>query len=157
MTGRDLMLFGKFKNTPLADVPADYVRWLTGQEGFSEKNPQLFAFFTQGEAAVSRPAEVAVINTEKALLASVSTNFTTWWMRAYGDRLRVSGELFYIPYLRVAIESWVAAEAQFAKTSAQSTPQPSKPAATSRQPINPLKEKLDDVKVPVDADGNEEF
>ena len=157
MTGRDLMPFGKFKNTPLADVPKDYQLYMSKLEGFKDKNPQLYAYFTQGEEAVSRPAEVAVINTEKTLLASVSTNFTTWWMRAYGDRLRVSGELFYIPYLRVAIESWVAAEAQFAKTVAAPTPQPSKPAATPRQPINPLKEKLDDIKVPVDADGNEEF
>lgn len=113
MTGRDLMPFGKYaKMTPpwtLAQVKADkaYVAWLCEQEWMkTPKNQQLYDFFTQGESVTSTPKEVQTIETEREILAGASPEFKAFWFRSYGERLRKMGEINYIAYLRVALQTW---------------------------------------------------
>jgi hypothetical protein len=140
----------------LSNVPAEYAEWLCGQEGFKDKNPKLWQFFMEGDAVSSTEAERGVIDLEKQLLLSMSTTFTRWWMKAYGDRLRLAGEMFYIPYLRVAIEAWHAAELQFEKAGISlsppmpmSTPKPLPIAKTAIGPAtSPLSKPLDKVETP---------
>ena len=157
MTSRDLMPFGKYKGQPLSNVPAEYAEWLCGQEGFHEKNPKLWEFFMEGDAVSSTPAERGVIDLERQLLLSMSTAFTRWWMKAYGDRLRLAGEMFYIPYLRVAIEAWHAAELQFEKAGLGPPIPAPKPIPAAPKPVaatSPLSKPLDKVETPVDDEVN---
>lgn len=136
MTSRDLMPFGKYKGQPLGSIPADYSSWLCRQDGFKEKSPALYKFFTEGEEAASTPEERNMDATEQALLNSVAQPFKDFWFRAYGERLRKSGPMHYIAYLRVAIESWSACE----KFCAQTIIDPPKHAA----PIPPKPLPADD-------------
>lgn len=116
------MLFGKYKGQPLSAVPKDYADWLCKQDGFQEKNSELYNFFTLGEEESSTPVEREVLDLEKQVLLSVEKAFTDWWSSAYGERLRKQGENFYIPYLRVAIAAWSAAQAHCATTILKTPP-----------------------------------
>lgn len=44
LTDDDLMPFGKYKNTPLGEVPYSYFVWLYDQDDFRRRNPQLAAY-----------------------------------------------------------------------------------------------------------------
>jgi len=54
----------------------------------------------------SRLKKKKIFNAEESLLADAPYGFIEWWNRAYGNRLLIMGESFYIPYLRVALEAW---------------------------------------------------
>ena len=43
-TDETKMPFGKHRDEPLKDVPADYLLWLADQAGFAERNPELAAY-----------------------------------------------------------------------------------------------------------------
>lgn len=113
MTSRDAMPFGKHKGKPLSDVPRSYFAWFFDQPDTKTKFADLYHWFVNGDASASA-IEKSNLDAEAALLLGVTTRFREWWSRAYGERLRKSGELNYIPYLRVAIEAWAAAEKQLA-------------------------------------------
>jgi hypothetical protein len=104
MTSRDLMPFGKHKGLPLEQVPRSYAKWLCDQDGFAEKNPALYAYFTQGEAAVAAPKELATNSQEDAIFKTFPPAFKQWWDKQYGNRLR--GSDHYIPHLLVASAAW---------------------------------------------------
>ncbi len=146
MTSSDPMPFGKYKGTPLSAVPREYSDWLCRQDGFKDKNPTLYAFFTQGEVASSTPSEREVIDVSGPLLASMSTVFQLWWARAYGERLRKQGEMNYVAYLRVAIAAWSQAEKNLAaaqlKPLSASKPKPpvDKPVDDNRHDDDPEEE-----------------
>lgn len=114
MTDRDLMPFGKYGkgkvNLTVGQVKErypDYVTWLCDQDGFEDKNPDLFLYFTQGAAASSSESERDMDEVEDRLLKPTSPEFKTFWFRAYGERLRKNGgEGVYLSYLRVAISTW---------------------------------------------------
>ena len=104
------MPFGKYKGTPIADLPYTYKAWLLDQDGFADKHPQLADCFRGRD--VSTPKENENLAIEAQLLLSMSEPFKRWWLRAYGERLRKQGEFMYIPYLRVAIAAWTEASLQ---------------------------------------------
>lgn len=118
MTDRDPMPFGKFgkgkSNLTVGQVKRDqpdYVDWLVEQEGFQKKNPELYAFFVDKEGAET-PEERRNVDVEGELLAGQPEAFKKFWFKSYGERLRKTGEMNYIGYLRVAITTWAAAQPQ---------------------------------------------
>lgn len=106
MTSRDPMPFGKFKGQPLGSIDKSYADWLCRQDGFATKNPALYKFFTEGEEASSTPDERKTIDLEGPLLDPMPPAFKAFWKRAYGERMRVHGQIQYIAFLRVACETW---------------------------------------------------
>lgn len=137
MTSSDKMPFGKHKGLTLAEVPKEYAEWLCKQDGFKEKNPQLYAYFTNGESASSTEAERALVAEGERLLTSMPVPFQMWWDSAYGIRLRNQGPAHYIPYLRVAIAAWTAADkvtAEVVTGAVQPKPAPPPPARKSAHP-----------------------
>jgi hypothetical protein len=121
MTSRDLMTFGKFGKSKLGpeaktvgwikENEPDYINWLVSQDGFATKNPALYKFFTTGEESSSTPEERTTIDQEGPLLDPMPPAFKAFWKRAYGERMRVHGQLNYIAFLRVAVETWKEAAA----------------------------------------------
>jgi hypothetical protein len=105
MTDRDLMPFGKHKGKPMSEVPKDYLAWLLKQDGFVDKNKEMAAYI-RGEKAAATEKELDNIKIEDELMKNAPPAFKIWWSVAYGDRLRKQGEIVYIPYLRVALETW---------------------------------------------------
>lgn len=112
MTDRDLMPFGKHKGKPMGEVPKDYLAWLLKQDGFTEKNKEMAAYI-RGDKSAATEKELDNIKVEDEIMKSAPPAFKNFWAVAYGDRLRKQGELLYIPYLRVALESWVRCEALY--------------------------------------------
>lgn len=109
MKPTDLMPFGKHKGIPLKDVPKDYAAWLITQEGFKDKSPALYAFFTTGEDLVDPKVQKhnqETLDQRALILGMAPPEFKEWWERAYGKRLLDAGEWNYIPYLRVALAAW---------------------------------------------------
>lgn len=101
------MPWGKFKGTPICDVPESYKDWLCNQEGFKEKNPVLYRLFDEGDNdEISTADERKAIDLEGPLLDPMPPAFKSFWKRAYGERMRVHGQIQYIAFLRVACESW---------------------------------------------------
>lgn len=128
MTSRDPMPFGKFKGQPLSEVPKSYSDWLCVQEGFATKNAALYKFFTEGESASSTPTERETIDLEGPLLNPMPPAFKSFWKRAYGERMRVHGQIQYIAFLRVAIETWKEATSPLnAQLPSASVPDANKP------------------------------
>lgn len=116
MTGREPMPFGKYKGTPLKDVPKDYRRWCEEQDWFEERWSDIADYWSmqssdpdRAEVVMATKTEAKNINAEKELLSQSPPGFQVWWFRAYGNRLLQQGEVLYIPYLRVALEAWRAA------------------------------------------------
>lgn len=156
MTTRDPMPFGKYKGTAIDDVPEDYLDWLVEQDWMSDPKGKwvpLYKLLT-GDTTCATPKENQNIVAEDALLLSMSTPFRKWWFAAYGDKLRLQGELNYIPFLRVAINSWCAAEANLGHLVTAPTPvnpsliqQANRPVPFIKptpQPLNPVQPTLDD-------------
>lgn len=145
MTSRDLMYFGKYKDTSLKDVPREYFSWLFQQDGAIEKHKKLYEWFCHGDSAASAK-EQENITVGEEILNNAPQSFKDWWTSAYGNRLRTNAEDLYLPYLRVARESWMAAE-KFYKPFHPSSP-PLKTSTTKREV-----ERLDDNEL----DHEEEF
>jgi hypothetical protein len=112
MTDRDLMAFGKYKGKPMGEVPKDYLQWLLKQEGFADKNKEMTAYI-RGDASAASEKELDNIKVEQEILKNAPPAFINFWNVAYGDRLRKQGELVYIPYLRIALESWTRCESLY--------------------------------------------
>ena len=108
MTGRDPMPFGKHKGIPIDDVDESYLDWLVEQDWLKDKWPKLHLLLTVGEAESSTPDERKVLDQEKPLLDPMPAAFKDFWKRAYGERMRVHGQLQYITFLRVACTTWKA-------------------------------------------------
>lgn len=111
MTSRDEMPFGKYKGTPIKDVPEEYLDWLAEQD-WLVKWPKLHLLLTKGEHEASTEKERENIDVEGELLAGQPEAFKKFWFKSYGERLRKTGEMNYIGYLRVAITTWNAAQPQ---------------------------------------------
>ena len=110
MTSNDPMPFGKYRGTPICDVPDSYKEWLCNQEGFKEKNPQLYRLFDEGDSDdLSTPIERKNLTEGADLLAPMCDEFQAFWKSQYGPRLRTQGEVQYLTFLRVAITTWRAA------------------------------------------------
>lgn len=109
MTDRDIMPFGKYKGKLMKDVPKSYGIWLIEQEGFEDKNPDLFLYFTEGAAVSGSASEHDMDEVEARLLKPTTPEFKRFWFQSYGERLRKNGgEGVYLSYLRVAIAAWSA-------------------------------------------------
>jgi len=93
----------------MGEVPKDYLQWLLKQDGFAEKNPAM-AKYIKGEPDAATPKELENIKVSETILAKAPEAFKHWWSVAYGERLRREGELYYIGYLRVALEAWLHCE-----------------------------------------------
>lgn len=106
MTGKDPFPFGKHKGTPLDEVPKSYIKWWLDQDWASEKK-DLYAYYTQGEAAVAKPEELKSNAVEDELLKLASPEFKMWWNQNYAKRLR--GSELFVAHLRIALEAWNAA------------------------------------------------
>ena len=110
MTSNDPMPWGKYKGTPICDVPASYKEWLLGQPGFAEKNPAMAKLFDEGDSdELSTLIERKNIDDGAALLAPMCDEFKAFWKTQYGERMRKQGEVQYLSFLRVAITTWRAA------------------------------------------------
>lgn len=106
MTGRDPMPFGKYKGISIDDVDESYLDWLVEQDWLKDKWPKLHLLLTVGEKESSTEDERKVISAEGPLLDPMPPAFKAFWKRAYGERMRVHGQLNYIAFLRVAVETW---------------------------------------------------
>lgn len=110
MTSQDPMPWGKYKGTPICDVPESYKDWLLGQPGFAEKNPAMARLFEEGDSdELSTAIERKNIDDGAALLAPMCDEFKAFWKTQYGERMRKQGEMQYLSFLRVAITAWRAA------------------------------------------------
>ena len=141
MTGRDLMPIGKHKGIQLDKLPQTYITWFCDQEWAEEKYPDIFAFFVEGEDATATSKEIETNTAEADILISMPASFSTWWNRAYGERLRQAGMDFYLPYMRVAREAWLASSKQLGEDFLKvTTPKPAvnpltgKPTSLPQQP-----------------------
>lgn len=143
MTDRDLMPFGKHKGTPMCKVPKSYLTWLADQDGFEDKNPEMFLYITEGASASSSESERDMDDVEERLLKDTTEDFRKFWFRSYGERLRKNGgDGIYLSYLRVAIATWTASKDPLAgalSKDQQSIPKPTGPLAfgTPMPPIVP--------------------
>lgn len=107
MTSRDKMPFGKYKDTPLAQVPEDYLDWLEEQDWLPTKWPKLYEWLTKGETEeTTTELERKNISGEAELFVGMPPAFIAFWKRCYGERMRIHGELNYIAFLRVAVTTW---------------------------------------------------
>lgn len=100
------MPFGKYKGTSIDDVDESYLDWLVEQDWLKDKWPKLHLLLTVGEAESSTEDERKAIDLEGPLLNPMPPTFKSFWKRAYGERMRVHGQIQYIAFLRVAIETW---------------------------------------------------
>lgn len=110
MTARDPFPIGKYKGTPIGDIPQSYRTWALEQAWFVEKNPEIVAIWGGKEKEVSTVSEHEVLDSEAEIFKSMPPEFKTWWMSAYGTRMRQANGMTYIPFLRVAKEAWCACE-----------------------------------------------
>lgn len=168
MTSLDPMPFGKYKGTPICDVPDTYKEWLMEQPGFKEKNPKLYQLFDEGDSdELSTPIERKNIDEGAALIAQMSEDFKHFWSTQYGTRLRQQGEFQYLAFLRVAITTWQWARRPAPKMMAPPLSHipapklpnpviPPKPASPSVPESNLLKQDLTNVKPAPDEDDPDE-
>jgi len=158
MTSEDPMPFGKYKGQKLKDVPLDYRKWLISQEGFEQKNPDLFAFFSG--KAVSTPSEAETDAAEDSLMSDAPDGFADWWWKQYGKNLRQIKSPMYVGYLRVALEAWKAGLADLRQIENSYPNQPRNPSQylADNKPSEGLKPQPQSVPPPRDPNepANEE-
>lgn len=105
------MPFGKYKGTPLSQVPDNYVDWLLDQDWFTEEGGKwedLHTYFTEGEddSPVAESEEVSRNKTEDIILNGCDPAFKSWWEQNYAKRLRDAKSVLYIAHLRIALAAW---------------------------------------------------
>lgn len=47
-TDKTHIMFGKYKGTPLGEVPADYLLWLYEQPNFEKTRPEIYNYIKSG-------------------------------------------------------------------------------------------------------------
>lgn len=131
MTLRDVIPFGKYRGTPLGDLPNSYVEWLLDQDWFKEKNATMYKLLDEGESEeTTADSERKTLDDEAVLLTPMPDDFKAFWKRSYGERMRVHGAIQYIAFLRVACTTWKEARGeQDFKLQPTEPPKP-KPLAT---------------------------
>lgn len=130
MTLRDQMPFGKFKGLPIGELSADYKRWLLQQDWFVDPKgrwKELHDLLTKGESKTASEEELTQNKLEDEVLARADPDFKPWWEKAYGRRLREAKSPHYITYLRLCLETWIAARSSLLTPSEEEQVSPESP------------------------------